>query len=324
MAFSVAGKHVTVVGAAAAASPPRSCSPRGARVTLVRHRARTCRTRRAARSRRRGRARRTPDRAAVPGADLVVLSPGVPPGSAGGSGGAGARRAGDRRSGAGVALAARRVMAITGTKGKSTTTTLTARMLEAAGFDADGRRQHRQPLSAQVAASRPETLHVVEASSFQLEGTDTFHPWIAVLLNLSPDHLDRHASFELRRREGAHLREPGRGTTGRWSTPTIRRAGAGARRGRARAGFDFAVDRRRHRRSRRQDCRTAAATDDAPRAAQRDPSARPAPRRRRDGRGDGRLRLPAPRRRRCSARVEAFSGLEHALELVAEIEASGS
>ena len=52
------------------------------------------------------------------------------------------------------------------------------------------------PLSAQVDDSTPETLHVVEASSFQLETIDTFHPWIAVMLNFSPDHLDRHPDVE--------------------------------------------------------------------------------------------------------------------------------
>jgi UDP-N-acetylmuramoylalanine--D-glutamate ligase len=44
--------------------------------------------------------------------------------------------------------------------------------------------------------STPQTIHVVEASSFQLEQIDTFHPWIAVLLNFSTDHLDRHPSVE--------------------------------------------------------------------------------------------------------------------------------
>jgi UDP-N-acetylmuramoylalanine--D-glutamate ligase len=52
------------------------------------------------------------------------------------------------------------------------------------------------PLSAQVAESTPDTLHVVETSSFQLEQIDSFHPWIAVMLNVSPDHLDRHPSVE--------------------------------------------------------------------------------------------------------------------------------
>jgi UDP-N-acetylmuramoylalanine--D-glutamate ligase len=51
-------------------------------------------------------------------------------------------------------------------------------------------------LSAQVEASTEDTIHVVEASSFQLEATDTFRPWVAVLLNFSPDHLDRHANVE--------------------------------------------------------------------------------------------------------------------------------
>jgi UDP-N-acetylmuramoylalanine--D-glutamate ligase len=50
-------------------------------------------------------------------------------------------------------------------------------------------------------------VHVVEVSSFQLEGTDTFHPRIAVLLNLSPDHLDRHATFDDAAAKN-HLREP--------------------------------------------------------------------------------------------------------------------
>jgi UDP-N-acetylmuramoylalanine--D-glutamate ligase len=51
-------------------------------------------------------------------------------------------------------------------------------------------------LSAQVDDSTEDTIHVVEVSSFQLEATDTFRPWIAVLLNFSPDHLDRHATVE--------------------------------------------------------------------------------------------------------------------------------
>ncbi len=48
------------------------------------------------------------------------------------------------------------------------------------------------PLSAQVDDSTPETVHVVEASSFQLETTTSFRPWIALWLNLADDHLDRH------------------------------------------------------------------------------------------------------------------------------------
>jgi UDP-N-acetylmuramoylalanine--D-glutamate ligase len=88
------------------------------------------------------------------------------------------------------------VVAITGTKGKSTTTALTGRILEAAGFKVTVGGNIGSPLSAQVTESTPETVHVVEASSFQLEQIDTFHPWIAVLLNFSADHLDRHPTVE--------------------------------------------------------------------------------------------------------------------------------
>jgi UDP-N-acetylmuramoylalanine--D-glutamate ligase len=130
------------------------------------------------------------------GADLVVLSPGVPPTQE-------AVQAA-RQSGvpviAEIELASRwlqgRVIAITGTKGKSTTTVLTGRMLEAAGFKVTVGGNIGAPLSAQVTASTPETLHVVETSSFQLEQIDRFHPWIAVMLNFSADHLDRHPDLE--------------------------------------------------------------------------------------------------------------------------------
>jgi UDP-N-acetylmuramoylalanine--D-glutamate ligase len=89
-----------------------------------------------------------------------------------------------------------KVIAITGTKGKSTTTALTGRILEAGGFAVTVGGNIGSPLSAQVRQSTPATLHVVEASSFQLEQTVAFHPWIAVMLNFSPDHLDRHPSVD--------------------------------------------------------------------------------------------------------------------------------
>jgi UDP-N-acetylmuramoylalanine--D-glutamate ligase len=129
-------------------------------------------------------------------ADLIVVSPGV---ALEQDAIRAARRAGVPVIGE-IELASRwlsgRVIAITGTKGKSTTTTLAARMLQEAGADVTAGGNLGTALSAQVAASRPGSLHVVEVSSFQLETTETFHPWIAVLLNLTPDHLDRHASFE--------------------------------------------------------------------------------------------------------------------------------
>src|SRR5438874_450638 len=126
------------------------------------------------------------------GADLVVLSPGVPPD----------QPVVQAARGRGIPVIAEielafrwlkgRVIAITGTKGKSTTTALTGQMLEAAGFKVTVGGNIGAPLSAQVSESTPDTLHVVEASSFQLEQIDRFHPWIAVMLNFSADHLDRH------------------------------------------------------------------------------------------------------------------------------------
>src|SRR5262245_10481338 len=129
-------------------------------------------------------------------ADLVVLSPGVPPEQPPIE----AARARGVPVIAEIELASRwlkgRVIAITGTKGKSTTTALTGRILERAGFDVTVGGNIGAPLSAQVDRSTPSTLHVVETSSFQLEGIVNFRPWIAVLLNVSPDHLDRHPSVE--------------------------------------------------------------------------------------------------------------------------------
>ena len=148
-------------------------------------------------------------------ADLIVLSPGVP-----------ARQpAIDAAREAGVPvmgeleLASRwlrgRIVAITGTKGKSTTTTLTGRMLEAGGHKVLVGGNIGHALSAQVEASTEDTIHVVETSSFQLEGIETFHPWVAVLLNFSPDHLDRHATVE--EYAGAKARIFENQTSGDWA-----------------------------------------------------------------------------------------------------------
>ncbi len=129
-------------------------------------------------------------------AQLVVVSPGVPPEQP--------VLAAARASGVPVLgevefasrFLAGRVIAITGTKGKSTTTALTGRMLDAAGFAVTVGGNIGSPLSAQIDGSTPDTLHVVETSSFQLEQIETFHPWIAVMLNFSPDHLDRHQTVD--------------------------------------------------------------------------------------------------------------------------------
>jgi UDP-N-acetylmuramoylalanine--D-glutamate ligase len=130
------------------------------------------------------------------GASLVVLSPGVSPSE---PAVARARARGVPVVGE-IELASRwiegRIVAITGTKGKSTTTTLTARMLAQAGLRMTAGGNLGTALSSQVDQTSPDTIHVVEVSSFQLETIDTFRPWVAVFLNLSTDHLDRHASFE--------------------------------------------------------------------------------------------------------------------------------
>ncbi|MCL6451024.1 MAG: UDP-N-acetylmuramoyl-L-alanine--D-glutamate ligase [Acetobacteraceae bacterium] len=88
-----------------------------------------------------------------------------------------------------------RVVGVTGSAGKSTTTTLTGLMLEEAGVPAVVGGNIGRPLIEQVEAIGPETRVVMELSSFQLELMRQ-SPWLSAILNLSPNHLDVHASFE--------------------------------------------------------------------------------------------------------------------------------
>ena len=88
-----------------------------------------------------------------------------------------------------------RVAAITGTKGKSTTTAALGAMLREAGVDARVGGNIGAPLIGLVEGSTEATAFAVEVSSFQLEGIVSFRPHVAVWLNLSPDHLDRHPSL---------------------------------------------------------------------------------------------------------------------------------
>lgn len=129
-------------------------------------------------------------------ADLVVVSPGVPTEQDVFDA---ARERGVEIIGE-LELASRwvkgSIVAITGTKGKSTTTTLLGRMLREDARDVLVGGNIGVPLSAQVDASSPTTVHVVEVSSFQLETTVTFHPWIALWLNFADDHLDRHPTVD--------------------------------------------------------------------------------------------------------------------------------
>jgi UDP-N-acetylmuramoylalanine--D-glutamate ligase len=89
-----------------------------------------------------------------------------------------------------------RVVAITGSNGKTTTTTLMGKIFEDAGVSTLVGGNIGLPVIDLVAKSTRETVNVLEVSSFQLETIEEFHPQIAVVLNITPDHLDRHGSFE--------------------------------------------------------------------------------------------------------------------------------
>ena len=128
------------------------------------------------------------------GADLIVISPGVPSDMD--------LLAQARARGipvwAEVELASRltpaRFLGITGTNGKSTTTSLLGAMLEAAGFPAVVAGNIGTALCEVVTTLGPSHWVVAELSSFQLETIVAFRPHVAVLLNLAPDHLDRYAN----------------------------------------------------------------------------------------------------------------------------------
>lgn len=86
------------------------------------------------------------------------------------------------------------VVAVTGSNGKSTTTAMAGALLSGAGFAVEVCGNIGVPLS-RVVEGAPGRVFVVELSSFQLETIHRFHPRAAALLNLSPDHLDRHGSL---------------------------------------------------------------------------------------------------------------------------------
>jgi UDP-N-acetylmuramoylalanine--D-glutamate ligase len=89
-----------------------------------------------------------------------------------------------------------KVLAITGSNGKTTTTALTGEILNRAGFDTQVGGNIGVPVVDLVEKSTEHTWSVLEVSSFQLESTELFHPHIAVILNITPDHLDRHGTME--------------------------------------------------------------------------------------------------------------------------------
>jgi UDP-N-acetylmuramoylalanine--D-glutamate ligase len=128
--------------------------------------------------------------------DLIVPSPGVP----GDQEHLQAARAKGITIWSEIELAYRflkgRLIGITGSNGKTTTTTLVEHVLKRAGMQTILAGNIGTPLIACVDATKDDTCTVVELSSFQLELIDMFRPNIGVLLNLTPDHLDRHRTME--------------------------------------------------------------------------------------------------------------------------------
>lgn len=127
--------------------------------------------------------------------DLIVISPGVPTNTI-------PARYVDRKDGeviGEVELAYRfikgRIVAVTGSNGKTTTTTLIGEMLRRAGIRTLVGGNIGRPLLSLTEETTEETWTVVELSSFQLEAIVDFRPNIAVCLNVTPNHLDRYDSF---------------------------------------------------------------------------------------------------------------------------------
>ena len=88
------------------------------------------------------------------------------------------------------------ILAITGSNGKTTTTSLLGEILQRSGRPTLVGGNIGLPVVDMVPASTPGTANVLEVSSFQLETIEAFHPHIALVLNITPDHLDRHGTFE--------------------------------------------------------------------------------------------------------------------------------
>lgn len=86
-------------------------------------------------------------------------------------------------------------VAVTGSNGKTTTTALLGRIFRKAGRPTQVGGNIGTPLVSLVDTATDDTVNVVEASSFQLEAVTSFAPKVGALLNLTPDHLDRHASM---------------------------------------------------------------------------------------------------------------------------------
>jgi len=131
------------------------------------------------------------------GQDLIVVSPGVPVDA---PPLVQARSLGETVIGE-IELAAQflpgPVIAITGSNGKTTTTTLTGEIMAAGKFPVLVGGNIGTPAISLAERAKSDTVIVLEVSSFQLETIQTFRPKVAVVLNVTPDHLDRHRTFEI-------------------------------------------------------------------------------------------------------------------------------
>jgi UDP-N-acetylmuramoylalanine--D-glutamate ligase len=197
--IELAGKQILVVGLARTGiATALFCAARGARVTATEERPEPEIAETAAKLRAAG----VTLELGAHGArtfveqDLIISSPGVPPTMPA----LAAARAIGIPVWSEIELAWRflrgRLICITGSNGKTTTTALTGHILETAGLPVQVAGNIGTPLISRVDVSSDSGFTVVEASSFQLESIAAFRPDVAVLLNLTPDHLDRHGSFE--------------------------------------------------------------------------------------------------------------------------------
>jgi len=140
----------------------------------------------------------TEEESLLEGVELVVKSPGVPGES---PLAAAARRRGiplwsEVELGYRLLPAGARLIGVTGTNGKTTTTELLGAILRADDRPTEVAGNVGRPLTDAAESAGPDTWVVCELSSFQLEDVDSLACDVAVLLNLEPDHLDRHGSFE--------------------------------------------------------------------------------------------------------------------------------
>ena len=131
-----------------------------------------------------------------PAYDLVVTSPGIPLTAPvlKSAAAAGVPIIGELEAGAQVSRAP--LYAITGTNGKTTTTTLVGEIFKNYGKTAYVVGNIGYPFTACALSAGPEDVAVAEVSSFQLETTTTFHPHVAVMCNITEDHLNRHGTME--------------------------------------------------------------------------------------------------------------------------------